>query len=408
MTIKHRTRIGPIFGPVINWASGFNFEVQYKTVIQQYRDGIEERESIRVDPRLRIEFTGHFMDTDAEDFVAEFSRNYDSIWYFPLPFRSAMGEQVIAEGAVDATRLTFGTAGLPFWAVAGASLVLQSNGARELATVASASLEDAEVTFTAPVVSPFVGELQVFSAIPVQFEADTTMKLLTTNLYEFRAGIYSVVGEEVFPIKPYTPDATLNSQAVYTKRPNWREGVDHILDPIIRRSDFGFGRRYVRMMNDFVSSTRKMSFLYGSASEFEAYLSFMHYLKGRRRPFWYPEWGDLLERQAGSSPSNNRLYTANKYLGRNYSGSKTHRNVFLRFMNGQWAARQITEFNVVANPNYVGFSAAPQTLTDASLDESTWLTLNRFAADEFVFQFSSSVAGEVEVSMKNLPTREVQ
>ena len=406
MTIKHRTRIGAIFGPVINWSQGLDFEVQYRTVVQQYGDGIEERESIRVFPRFRMSFTGHFMDADAEDFVAEFSRNYDSIWYFPLPFRKAEVSYVLnGIGVLDQTKLKFAN-GIPFWVIAGASLIVQTDSVRELVTVAS--IDNATtVTLTTAMTTP-ISEAIAFSAMPIQFESDTAMTLLTTNLYQFKAAIMSVVGDETFPFKSYTPNTTLSSAPVYTRKPNWRDGVDDTLNPALRQVDFGFGRRYQKMIYDFVSRTTKSTFMFQSNDDMESILSFIHYLKGRRKPFWYPTWSSLIDRVPGAPASNVRFYTSNAYLGRNYSGSKTHRNLLVRFNDGTIAARQITEFNVVSSPNYLGFSALPQNITDTSLYEASWLTLNRLATDEVIFQFKSSAVGEVELSMNILPTREVQ
>lgn len=407
MTIKHRQRIGAIFGPVINWANGLDFEVQYRTIIQQYRDGIEERESVNVFPRLRMEFTSHFMDEDAEDFMSEFSRNYDSTWYFPLPFRQADVGYVLTDiGALDKSKLQF-SGELPFWAVAGAFMVIQTDSVRELVQVISVDTELVQVTLSEPMTTAIYLAL-AFSAVPIQFESDTTTNLLTKSLYEFKVAITSVAGLETFPIKEYTPAASLSGQPIYIRKPNWRDGINNTLNPVLRQIDFGFGRKYQKMMYNFVSSTRKMTFMFTSTDDMESYLSFINYLKGQRKPFWYPEWGALIDRYQGAASSTVRFYTSNKYLGRNYSGSKTHRNLFIQFVNGDWYGRQITEFNVVNSPNYLGFASVPQSITDTSLYEATWLTLNRLATDDIVFQFKSSTIGEVELSMKMLPTREVQ
>lgn len=408
MTIKHRTRIGAVFGPVINWRDGLDFEVQYRTVVQQYRDGIEERESIRVNPRLRMEFTAHFMDEDAEDFIAEFSRNYDSVWYFGLPFRTTTVTQAISDlGEQDLARLQFEGA-LPFWAVVGASFIVQTDSVRELVHVVSVDAVLFQVVLSAPMTTTLLGAATAVSAVPIEFEGDTALKMLTSNLYEFKASISSVVGDEVFPIKTYTPLATLSGQPIHFLRPNWRDGIDTPLNPALRQVDFGLGRKYQKALYDFVTTTKKMTYMFTSADNMESYLSFIHYLKGQRKPFWYPDWGALLDRVPGSPASNTRFYTSNKYLGRNYSGSKTHRNIFIRFNDGTWYGRQITDFNVVNVPNYLGFATVTQNITDASLYGATWLTLNRLATDDVVFQFKTSVIGEVELSLKMLPTREVQ
>ena len=80
--IQHRIRIGNIFGPVINWANGFNFELQHSTVIQKHRDARETRESLWGAPRFSMDFRGVFMGTDAEDFISDFQLFLSSLRLF--------------------------------------------------------------------------------------------------------------------------------------------------------------------------------------------------------------------------------------------------------------------------------------------------------------------------------------
>ena len=407
MTIKHRTRIGNVFGPVVNWGRGFNMEISYNTAVQRYRNGVEERESLRVNPNFRFEFTGHFMGDDAEDFMAEFHRNYAQSWLFPIPFRRQRCTYVVdGNGVLDKTKLAFPD-GIPFWAIPGASIIMQTDAVREAMTIASLDVPNNVAVMTAAMVTG-ISEAMAFAAIPVQFENDTPLRMVTNDVYEIKCGVCSVPGDTVFPIQPFVAPATLSNRPVMRMLHNWRDTLDHTFNPAVRRNDFGFGRKYQKAFYDFVSTTRKLGFMFNGAGEVETYLSFIHAMKGRNGSFWYPDWGALLDQADNASPSQLAFYPSNQFIGRNYSGSKTHRNLYIEFLDGAWFARQITSFQVATQPVYLAFASLGKTITQTNLYRVTWLTLNRLATDETLLVFKSADIGEVEMSMQLLPTREVQ
>lgn len=405
--IVHPTRIGNIFGPVINWAKSFNFEVSYNTVVQSVGTGIETRESVIVDPRLRITFTANFMGEQAEDFMAEILRRYDQSWFLPLPFRRSLAG-FFNDGVVTHANMLYFPEGLPFWARVGGSVIYRTNQYRELAHITATDAVASTITLTAPMSSPELTGL-CFSAIPVNFDGRSAAKMLALDVYEFSVSVDSVPMPEQFPIKEFTADASMNSVPVFVRKPNWRSGPNIEIDPAIRRLDFGFGRKYQKLLNNYVASNRKMDFQFRTATDFEYYLSFFHAMKGKRKPFWYPEWGALLDLESGTPASATIFYPSNQFLGRDYSGSRTHRNLFFQFWDGRWFARQINSFNVTLPPNSLGFTPAlPQPITPERLERATWLTLNRFGTDEISFKFVTSEVGEFDMNFHVLQTAEVQ
>lgn len=404
--IQHRIRIGNIFGPVINWANGFNFELQHSTVIQKHRDAVETRESLWVAPRFSMDFRGVFMGTDAEDFISDFQRAYDSISYFALPFRMAIARRYIDEFDVfQSDRVQFPN-GIPFWAVPGSSLILQTDQYRELAHITAVDVATNTVIFDAATVSQTAHDFYAFSAVPTEIESDGPIEQLSLDVYQMRCRIRLAAGYETFAVQPYVSPADLSTRPLFLKSHNWRDSVSNDLKPNIRRSDLGVGRRYSRMYENFVSVIKKQTFMFTSHAEFEQYLSFICEMKGMRKSFWYPDYGALLD-YAGIA-SSTRFYTTNQHLGINYAGSRTHRNIFIKMLNGDFFARQITTFNGSTAPYYVGFANLPYTMNSNNLERATWLTLNRLATDEVQFDFKSSVAGELDMSFQLLPTNEVQ
>lgn len=409
--IRKRKRLGPILGQVVNWRDGLTFEVSYKTVIYKLGDGSESRESIRVEPRFRIEFTANFTGADAEDFVAEMTQSYVEVWHLPLPFRAAAAGEVLDAGLVSEPDKVHFPGGLPFWVVPGATIVVQTPIVQEHAEVLSVDPGTNIATLTEGRFN-LPASFQVLLSMPVQFENESTLELLTSDVYGQRIALLGMEGVGRFAFKPFVPGQVLDTAPVITQKPNWSTSPTLQIKPDLQKTDFGFGRRFQRLRQDFVDNTLKMGFSFKDLDELEWYLSFVHHVRGRNLPFWYPTWGNLLDpapRNEQAFATTNLYRTTNAHLGRNYSGSKTHRNLYFEYGTGQKVGAKITIFNVIAQPFSLQFNpSVPFTFRSVLPKIATWLTLRRLATDEVSFQFETSRVGNVELSMALLPAREVQ
>lgn len=405
--MQHRKRIGPVIGPVVNWAGDVTFELSYRTVIQSMGDGTEIRESLRTEPRIRIEFTANYMGDDAEDFLAEVMRNYNAKWYFPLPFRKTKVEVALDGGSVVPWKLSCPD-GVPFWLVEDTTIVLQTRKVREHARVIAVDLVENTISLAADYQTP-ISTAEIYASIPVVFEDTTSIEMLTSDVYSQRLAVLNVIGENTFEILPFAAEQTLDGVPVMNFRPNWATNPNIEFMPDFKKTDFGFGRRLRRLRQDFTVNTIKMGYTYFNLAKMEWYLSFVHHIKGRNLPFWYPEWGNLLDTSPAQPMATSLFYPTNKFLGRNYSGSKTHRNLYLEHANGEWVGSKITDFRAAMQPGYVQIAPpTPRAIPNFPLRTAAWLTLRRLASDEISFQLQTSQVGQLEMSMHLLPTREVQ
>lgn len=413
--IQQRTRYGDVFGPVPNWSNKFEFTMTYNTAVQRFRDGIEDRRSLTVEPRLSFKFTAHFMGSDAEDFVSEYYRSITKTWYLPLPWRRVATEPFVdpLTLATNMSRIVFSDGEIPFWAVVGTDLVVMTDTTREAARIASVTPADpvagepAYATLTNALVIAPVRSV-THAALPVNLNDSPSMSMITNQLYKMTVLLDVPPGFGVFAIKPEVFDI-FDSHPLMRSQHNWRDEAKFKLDPKFQNADFGFGRKFRRQYDDFVANTYETEHSAFSLEAIERNIAFVHMCKGQNEPFWYPEWGDLLDPNfSAQGSSRTRYYTSNQFLGRSYSGSPTHRNLYIEFNDGSFEARRITALITSPNP-YLQWSGNTSQLINANtLSQALWLCLYRLASDEINFTFHTSEVAEVTYPMRMLPTREVQ
>ena len=380
MTLNARTGDLPALTP--NWREGVQIEYEFKTEITPHHDGTEQREAMRSTPRQRLTYTAMLKSDRMARFRADIAYNMDKLVSVPIPWRRV---EVLS---VAANVLT--VAETPFWAVAGARVVLVQDGYEETADVESVGAST--ITLSSPPINGAPAGTRVFHSMLGRFETGTQFEALTNSVWEGEVAYALDPGADPLVAPTITPD-TFETVDIFGWKPNWRQEPQITFDD--QRDLVDFDRGLVAGYNPvgFITEEISLTFLGRSQQETEELIAFFLSRYGRQIAFWMPTYMQELE-VVGVGSTYFDVDGLDAYDA--YLDSKVYNVVHF---DGQY--RRVTNVQPVSGTTR--FTVAAWDVAPEIGDYLCWVPLWRMSTDKLIVEWLTSGVAEMKLSMQTVP-----
>lgn len=376
-------RIGPIPAPRPDWSREVQMGYEFKTSIIEAQDGTEQREALRTTARIEVSFATLLTEAAMHRMQADLTKDQEQLFVLPIRWR-----QVDVAGQASAA-LT--VAELPFWAVAGAKVVLTDEATEEAAEIASVAA--GTITLTA---APALGSLtRVFHAYSARMSDSLTMNSPIDTIWR---------GEVEFSVDPGSdPQAAptlalpqFDTEDLFLDIPNWSREPRTEIVSLRRELDSGRGLTLTDSRLTYNRQTLRLGFTKMSATAVENLIAFFLHQKGKRGSFFAPTHRHDVTPAATILAGSTGFTVAGTDFLLAYENHPVY-NVLIA--NGQ--ANRIASMADIGG-NTVLVMTDPWANDITSSTKVSWCPLWRFATDRLEVNWLTSQVAEIEVSLTTL------
>lgn len=396
-----KLRSGNIIPISYDWKTKPQIDISYKTEIRQFRSGVEERDCLRLFPRVSIRFTGIATADLARRFKTDmmFLRNSD--WVVKYPVGTAM---VIAP--VNPADTEIELIEIPNWLRIGSVVVLESDNAVEAVTVSA--IVGSIITVSAVVHYHAAMNTRIHRAYPCRISGDPQLRNITESSMSVSLTVEILANafvtndtDDVF--------AQYLGKDLFVKTPNWGDSVSTDTESQAELIDFDFGVTSRVSLYDFPEDTISATYYGMIEGEIDMLMQFAKRRLGRRNSFWFPSKDQDFRPTSNDAKTQPYLIVAGDWYD-NFIGSKTHNRVIAFFSDGTYSIRELTGNLGVApsGETSLELTSAFGVKFDMNTTKVRWLNLRRLASDSLTFEYLSDLYGSVTLPMSILPTSEVE
>lgn len=378
-----------------NWKSPVKEVLSFSTEIITSESGKEQRRAYRNTPRRTFDYSISTMAArypTLKLFLARYGREQV---YLPDPVRSVRLTSGIAAGGV-----AFTVASVPAWLVNGAPVALSRNGAAETRIVQS--VVGTTVTLTAGVEFTWS---QVGTRLRPAFlgllAASFSGKTVTNTTIEGSVKFEVDPGSEGAIAVPAAPVAFGGREFVVT-RPNWRTAPSVTYEQPRETVDFGMGVIASFWPIEFMTRVRQADFLFGSATEVQAFKDVFMRAKGRQGEFYFPtQEEDLLPTDVVASGATS-FAVAGVEFAEAFGDSTVHKAIVARKAGGQQSAAKVLSIVAAGGESVVTLASPFGFDANAANCTFSWLPVHRFAADELTVTWITNEVAQTTCSLMTL------
>lgn len=328
--------------------------------------------------------------SDYSRFHADMTVGQNDPFYAPIPYR-----RDTLDAASGASTLTIND--MPFWAVAGALVVLESDTHLELATIQSVA--SPTITLTAPLTASFPSGSRIYLAQECIVEASIGAKSPVSNVTEIATELIFKPGLSPHPFLAVTPTQH-NGVDVFLDKPNWARPLDHTF--FTERGLFDSGRGLLKSfdLEDFSKYTRKAQFTKMTATKTEEIVSFFNLKKGQRGSFYAPTYMNEMQVFSEQASGTQVLTIEGTDFHAAYNGHPIWKTIFVR-ANG---VSQINDIVSIATSggNSVLTMADTWSMTIPAGNAVSWCPLSRFASDMLTVEWLTDQVAEMALSFTTI------
>jgi hypothetical protein len=385
-----------------NWSSSYKVSVEFKTEILTSRSGKEQRRSLRVRPRKKVEFKVTPSRSAYIDLKRLLTRWQNERFVVPEITRSIKLTTDIASGTS-----IIPVSSVPFWVVVGYDLVIQ----KPISTY-----KCLQSVHKVQSVNAVANTITITNATEFDWSAGTTLHPALLCLLSEQTSITSFtssVGEMTarFDVDPISEPEYVNnnglitfeSREVLTAQPNWvtNPATDFIYP--YEQVDFGRGAiETIRPIN-FSSTSRRMKYLARSPEQAESLLANFMRSRGQRRDFWL-ESGEADIIPSVPTPANNNIIRiAGKDVFDTYSDDTVHKALFFKMKSGTHHYTRISSVTVVDNDTLITLvDPLNEIVSGNTIVRIAWLRVCRHATDSFTLDWTSQNVAETQMTIRSL------
>ena len=194
-----------------------------------------------------------------------------------------------------------------------------------------------------------------------------------------------------------------NDREVFPFEPDWSQSIESTLSWDRESIDFGFGRTQNYSPLDFGTVVRKAAFLNVSVEQAEAMQDFFHRAKGQRGEFYWSTGLNDLPLAAGLTFNVNTMRVAGRETFDTFNDDTVYKAVAVRLWNGQTLYRSITDMYLDAGDTMVRFTETwPANYLLSEIEKVSWLTVARFASDQFTAEWLTSDVMQTQLAIQTL------
>lgn len=373
-----------------NWDQPFVESFEYKTDIFTSVSGVEQRRSLRRNPRVTLE---QKIVTRGPD-TARLKRQM--VLWASYPFAMPDWARVSLTGAASAGVRTIPIKTAIPGAGAGSRVVISSiSGEAWLYTVESATAS--QLTITEPLPQPIpdgsVAALALVGYLPSGLQQPQVTDTVARMSVRFDAL------PETAPIADKgVAAATHNGIEVVTMRPNWQQPVDVTWDYSVFDVDFGRGVKTRYHPVGFMRPSVKWSMRGMDRARSDAVVSFFHRRAGRLTPCYVPSLVNDLPPK-GEIGSNATKFVVEGLDAMAYWDRNVQRAIRIESVTGAVYYRNVTKVQQVGLDSEVILDARVPRTTAAMV---SWMSRCRLASDLLVVSWRSETIAECDLVFTTL------
>lgn len=388
-----KTRIGRIPATEPNWSSPVTATYQFLTGIAESEDGREQRWALRERPRLQIGFTAMLREEEYWRHQADLAGvGLDQTFVLPCPWRLATAAATASPGqpvvSVDP---------MPFWAVEGARLVVESDTLIEAGTILSVTGTD--ITLTSNLQGNYPAGSKVRPGYLARFQPSAEFNARVANVREMGVIYDAEPGDDPVVAAAITPP-TFEGTDVFLTKPNWSRDVSMTFESARRVLDPQRGRIDVRNTRGFPTLIQKMQYSETTRTRAEELLAFFLRQKGRRGSFFMPSWQVDFRPEVTAAGGSSTLRISGTDFHSVYVDSPLWNTVYVNYGSSY-------QINRIASMAPSGGDTI-LTMVDAWSQQvpaghpMSWCPRWRFATDQLKLDWQTSAVAEVAVSVQQL------
>lgn len=391
----------PLLDLRVNWSADYQQTISFKTEIIRSEHGVEQRRANRATPRKRLEFRLNPTGLEIGSIFSQLTGRHGHPWYLEDQTR-----RTVTTSAMLAGNNKFSLDVVPGWMTIDSVVLLRHpNGSWALRKIAL--IKDGVVTLIGnSTVDWPVGtrvSAALYGRIPeTAFTFDTTNHASTKFVFEVEP---TSERTEVARIEPFEAQQH-NGIDIFPWRPNWaspvRVNILHEQEPI----DTGVGKIAVDFNELFSERNTRFDFFEVGHRQVAQVISFFEKQLGRRGHFYLPQWSRELELLDPMAYFDAReIEVVGTAVSDFVSQDHVLRNIAIMTNDSQ-----LHPFTVKAiGRSTDGFNTRivlDQSVSDfirANAIGTYWLTLARFASDDFTTSWVSDQVAQFSVSFTSLP-----
>lgn len=387
-----KARVGRIPATKPNWASTVSATYTFKTSVLTAAKGVEQREAIRETARLQIRFQSLLREEEYLRHQRDFAGvGQDRLFVLPNPWRLAALNAPSGASTLELDPL-------PFWAVVGASVVVEDEGNVEAGTISVVA--GTTITLQSPLTNVFATGAQVRPAYLARAQETASFAAKTAQVRQ------GAVQYEIDPTTDpqaaatITPD-TFESRDVFLTSPNWARDVTNAFNSARAMLDPSRGNIDVRSPRGFSVSVMKMQYTETTATKAEALLAFFLKMKGKRTSFFMPTWQTDMRSKALAAVATTAMTVDGTEFFDAFDGSQIFNVVYVRYDDGSYQINRIASMVISGTDTVLTMVDAWDSDVPAGKSLS-WCPVWRFASDNLKLDWPTSAVAQASVSVQSL------
>ncbi len=397
-TSGSRAKVWPF---AVDWKSGFRVNLSFKTDIWTSRSGKEQRRALRTTPRKTVEFSSITSGVKLRTFRALMASWQNKVMIMPDVTRRVLASAASAGGTTSVT-----VDAVPDWLAAGATVVMVDGDRREIRKIDH--LADQVVVFTASSGAWPAGS-KVYPGLQGVLAGDLSARQLTDSIATVNVR-FEVDPASEPPRSQGSPVATLEGREVFTRKPNWRDGIDVSYQFPSETVDYGRGVISRFRPISFSTQIFKASYVGRDPENLQAIQQVFERAKGRRGEFHISTGMPDLVLAATALVGNFFIRVAGQEVFSAFANDTVHRAIEVVLNDGSRFYRKLvgttpitTVSDVDGDDTMIQLTGAlPVTITPASVSRISWLPAARFASDEMTIDYLTDEVGQTQLAIQTL------
>jgi hypothetical protein len=385
-----------------NWSSPPQVVQEYRTDIFRSRSGREQRRAQRSTPRKSVEY--RFL--IHQDSMRSFDRTMRKWQNKPVvigdPTRKTLTSAALPSGATTVTLRD-----VPSWIAVGEELWLYDGADMALAVVGAIEPLNT-ITFTAPAARNWPAWTVVRPRLKGQISASMRATFGTNALaaVEFRIDVDP--GSERLFADDEVVDV-LNGREVLARKGNWGESRPVTYNWGTEDVDFGYGRvaRFRPILQP--SQVTQITYVTEGAGDTLKLDSFFWRNKGQQGEFYLPSDRNDLPIAAPIVAGNSNIRVAGTEVFDTYNDDEIYTSIAIFLRDGRRLYRRIVDMFVDGGDTVLQtHDNFLVTIDPSEVSRISWMTVCRFASDQFTQEWLTDRVMQTQLSFQTLPDLPVE
>lgn len=387
----------------VNWSEGFHVTYEFWTEIIESRSGREQRICSRAVPRKTFEFQS----------LVKFAtrRRFDGFvaaWQNKPVVIPDVTRYVVTTEAVGAGELSIDMSEITSWIDADLFLVLEkpiytgdSRVERELIQVESVA--GSTVNLLAPVVGDFPLGSKVYQGILGRFDDSLKSTDHTDLVAEVSVTFRAEPGQQPDEDNGVAGEV-FNGREIFPFSPNWGDGVSTDYEFPVDELDYNRGLISYKDPIDFLSRTRRASFIVMSKEEAEAIRAFFCRMLGRQDEFYLPSGSDDIPLKEAAAAGAVTFKTAGTDFSEDYGDDTVYRALAVEKTDGTtFYVQVLTVTDDGTDTIFTLATALPAGgISPETVRRISWMPVCRFGADSLTIEWITDSVATVMMAVKTL------